>query len=79
MLHAACTRQGVACYLCEHTSRRHGHPDGITITSLNNTQQCNVAVTRSGTVYGYHERVIRRDKFWPCRGEFTELYSCLKS
>ena len=36
VLHAACMRQGLGYYECEHHKKRQGHPDSIIVASLNN-------------------------------------------
>ena len=66
-LRAACTRQGVACHVCEH-------PDGIGVARLSNVKLCRAPATRSGAADGGHEHLVCMKELWPSRAAYPQLY-----
>ena len=67
-LRAACTRQGVACYECEHTERDKDEvypKEGIRVARLSNVRVCKAP--ESADTYGHYEHPIPIDTDgWPC-------------
>ncbi len=72
VLRAACTRQGVACYECEHRQ-----PYLRNMATLSNVKLCKAP--ERVTTYSYHEELIERDGnyggYWPSSSKYPELYS----
>ena len=67
-LRAACTRQGVACYECEHTERDKDEfypKEGIRVARLSNVKVC--MAPKSANTHGHYEHPIPIDADgWPC-------------
>ena len=75
ILRAACTRQGVRYYECEHHKRRRGHPNSIIVASFNNVEPCKAGTRSHGAMYGHYGHITRTNDFWPSRAEYPELYN----
>ena len=67
-LRAACTRQGVGCYECEHTERDEDEfymEEGVRVARLSNMKVCKAP--KSANTYGHYEHPIPTDTDgWPC-------------
>ena len=72
VLHAACSRQGLACYHCVHAKAAEYAGD-MEIASLSNVKLCKTLENETSGIH-HHEKLLHLHGYWPDRGAYPELY-----